>query len=214
MVEWIRSLWRRLLKRTPGWKSYITALNTFDGGPPGTGGLRDAERVTSQLIALATSRFNHPPRFGYRSHQRGIAEALLMATTFWQEEARIQKGSAATKREVLVGLLKYCHTVAIPVPLALLWPDQAALLEALAEEGIRTWQALLKAVASDHRPLYARACLALEQADPREPSPAIVIQYWLLYHLLDEYDVSIDVLPLADRRSHGQHTTRPHAITA
>lgn len=214
MVEWIRSLWRRLLKRTPGHQFYITALNTFDGGPPGAMGLADASHITKQLTALATKRFSHPPRLGYRSHLRGIAEALLMATTFWRAEARIQEGSAATKREVLVGLLKYCHTVAIPVPLALLWPDQAALLEALAEEGIRTWQALLKAVASDHRPLYARACLALEQADPREPSPAIVIQYWLLYHLLDEYDVSIDVLPLANRRSHGQHTARPHAITA
>lgn len=201
MFTWIQSLWRRIIHRTPGFKFYITAKNTFEGGPPGTNGLVDAGRITDRLTVLALIPLSRSPFLGFRSQMRGLAEALLMATNFWQEAAESERQVAEEERAAKLRLIEHCVKLYLPIPLDLIWGDTwAALRIDLEREGIRTWQGLMKAVRENPRPpLFEQALTALEANPPGESPPPIVVRYYTLHNLISSFGIASDLQPLVRR---------------
>lgn len=204
MFAWFQSLWLRLMRLTPGHRLYVTARNTFEGGPPGTGGLIDAGHVTDRLTTLAAFSLGQPPFLGFRRQLRGLAEALLMTTNFWQEAAELERRAAEEERAAKLRLIEHCVKLDLPIPLDLIWGDDWATLRAdLEREGIRTWQGLLKAIRENsHPPLFEQALVALEHNPSGEPPPSIVVRYHSLHSLLDSYGIPINLQPLVRRTTH------------
>lgn len=204
MFTQIQSLWRCIIQRTPGFKFYITAKNTFKDGPPGTGGLTNAAQVSDGLTTLASLKLKRPPWLGWCTELRGMAEALLMMSNFWQEAAELEQRAAEEERVAKQNLIEHCSKFDVPIPLDLIWSDDWAALRAdLEREGIRTWQGLLRAVRENpHPPLFEPALAALENNPMGEPPPPIVVRYYSLHNLLGSYGISTNLQPLV-RTKHG-----------
>lgn len=202
MTEWLRSAWQRLMRRTLGHKFYITALNTFDGGPPGNFRSDEVEHITRRFLQDAKTSLKRPP-LGFYTRQSGLARALLLLSDFWHQSSREWKRVAEQEQERTLRLLEHCELETVSVPLQIIWKDEPELLEALAAEGINTWEALLQRANCDHLhpPLYLSACQAL-RGQPGKQSPRIAILYWHLYALLDQYGIFINIPPLSERTRH------------
>lgn len=213
MFNWIKSPWHYFLRHTPGHQWYVTARNTFEGAIGHASAERDAGKVTDRLTSLATIELGQRPWLGLRTKLYGMAEALLMATNFWQAVADEWRSRAEEEKAAKLALMNHCVKLGIPVLLEHLGPPGLKSLEAT---GIRTWQSLIAATEDQDSPppLFEQALAALEANPPGEPPPAIVAEYHTLHTWLGSHGVEGNLWALTrGRRSHATTDQRTVATS-
>lgn len=188
----------------------MTARNTFEGAISHASAERDAGKVTDRLTSLAAVELGQLTWLGLRTKLRGMAEALLMATNFWQAQADEWRIHAEEEKAAKLALINLCVTLQVPVPLEHLNPPG---LRALEVAGIRTWQRLIAAMqgCDTPPPLFEQALTALEANPPDNPPPTIVLEYHALHTWLSSHGVEGNLWSLTrGRRSHA--TTDQRAV--
>ena len=143
------SIRKRLISNTLGMQFYITALNTYDGGPPGIGGHEDAERVTRALLTRCHHLVERKLPFGFMTRLQGIARGLSLMAEFWNKYAQDLWQEREDQRRKKIHLFRLLLEAQVPIPLAGLCGE--TLSRTLADSGVRTMQDLIEFVEGHKR---------------------------------------------------------------
>ncbi|QQR78846.1 MAG: hypothetical protein IPJ68_01040 [Candidatus Moraniibacteriota bacterium] len=96
---------------------YITALNTFEGGPPGMFGRDDASRVTETLLHQGELQMKKKRRWDCLNIAHGLTRGYAMMARFWWFEATSQQAQAKRHLKEKQALVRRLLDHNIPIPL-------------------------------------------------------------------------------------------------
>lgn len=121
-ISWF--IHQKIVGRLYAIQFYVTALNTFDGGPPGIFGLEDARRVTHTLLEQAEPLLKRRLPFGLMSRAQALAKSFILATKFWHDCAQHEekeKEYHRREKQKFLGLLLENN---VPIPLQFIFGNK------------------------------------------------------------------------------------------
>lgn len=108
-------------------KFYVTALNTFDSGPPGIFGLEDAKKVTRALLKEAAPLLKRRLPFGVMSRLKALAKSFVLATMFWSAHAESLEQEMERQKKEKQKFFRLLLENNVPIPLALIFGNKLPL---------------------------------------------------------------------------------------
>lgn len=121
-ISWF--IHQKIVGRLYAIQFYVTALNTFDGGPPGVFGIEDAEKVTQALFEQAALPLNKNLPFGLMSRSKAFAKSFILATKFWHDCAQHEEKEKKYHRRKKQEFLKLLLENNVPIPLTLIFGNK------------------------------------------------------------------------------------------
>ena len=132
---------RNITGRTRSVKFYVTALNTFDGGPPGIFGEEDSIRVTQVLLGKTAGFIRKKHWLGFMSRNLAFAKSFILMTRFWFDHALQEKEEKERHIEEKRKLISLLLEKKVPVPLGCVYEEN--FIRLAEQEDVKTLQDLM-----------------------------------------------------------------------
>jgi hypothetical protein len=123
-ISWF--IHQKIVGRLYAMQFYVTALNTFDGGPSGTFGIEDAKGATIALLTQAQPLFKRRLPFGLMSRAQALAKSFILATTFWFAHAKNLECEMEKQKRQKQMFVAFLLKKKVLIPLSLLYSKQDA----------------------------------------------------------------------------------------